>query len=255
MEKIDNGDLTTNIKDRIAEILHKNEIAVNEIPKEKARHIVTNDLVSDQKQSQKSLENELRIGSSKTMLFQTNPNGIIKSVDDYFLEISGYKKFELLGQLYNIVYHPNIPDVIFNNVWTKLKKEENFLLYVKNMAKDGRHFWTLNLFEAIVDKDANLLSYHIKNKAVSASITLQVERIYNTLISIERKKGNKCSYNYLVGLLEDENCSYDASIIDVLASNIELLRTLNHRMNVRKALTKKRKDLLAAYFNTKIHKD
>lgn len=253
MEKIDSGDSLNNVKKRIADILNKNDAAISTLPTEKASDILDNSLISKKKKQSKSYGVELKMDSSKTMISKTNANGIIVSVNDFFLEISGYKEFELLGQLYNIIYDPNMPCVICDNVWTKLKKGENFRVLVKNLAKDGRHFWSLNYFGAITDKNNNLISHYIKTKALPDSLVLQIEKIYNTLVSIEERKGVKASYNYLIGLLGDENCSYDKLLIEILASNMGL-KTSSNKLKARKNLTNRRKELLVAFFNKKTHK-
>lgn len=253
MEKIDNGDSLNDVKKRIADILYKNDLAISTLPTEKASDILDNNLISKQKKQSKSYGVELKMDSSKTMISKTNANGIIVSVNDFFLEISGYKEFELLGQLYNIIYDPNMPCVICDKVWEKLKKGENFRILVKNLAKDGRYFWSLNYFGAITDKNNNLISHYIKTKALPNSLVLQIEKIYNTLVSIEERKGVKASYNYLIGLIGDENCSYDDLIIEILASNMGLKTSSYTKLKARKTLTERRKELLVSFFNKKTH--
>lgn len=254
MDKIDNGDTLKDIKKRIANILYKNDVAISKPPTEEVSDILDNSLVSKQKTKPESNGDELKLDPSKTIISEINANGIITSVNVSFLEISGYKKFELLGQLYNINYHPNLPTVIFEKIWAKLETGRNFRILVKNLAKDGRYFWSLNYFETITDKNDNIISHHIKGRAIPDSIVSQIERIYNTLESIEERKGVKASYNYLVGLIEDENCSYDGFILETLASNIGIRTTSTNKLIARKVLNKRRKDLLVSFFNKKTYK-
>lgn len=254
MERIDNGDMLKDIKKRIANILHKNDVAISKPLTEEVSNILDNSLISKQKTQPEYNGDELKLDSSKTMISKTNANGIITSIDVSFLEISGYEKFELLGQLYNIIYHPDLPSVIFEKVWAKLKTGQNFRILVKNLAKDGRYFWSLNYFEAITDKNDNIISHQIKGLAIPDSIVSQIERIYSTLVSIEERKGVKASYNYLVGLIGDENCSYDNFILETLASNIGIRATSANKQIAGKVLTKRRKDTLVAFFNKKTYK-
>lgn len=251
MEKIDNGDSLISIKKRIADILYQNNLAISKPPIEKERDILDNSLISKQKKQSKSFENSLKMDSSKTMTAKTNANGIIVSVNEFFLEISGYKDLEILGQLYNIIYHPDMPRVIFDNVWTMLQNGENFLILVKNSTKDGQYFWSLNDFETITDKNGNVLSHIIKSKTIVDSLVIQLEKIYHTLVSIEERNGIESSFKYLVGLLEDVNCPYDASIVEILASNIGLRASSYNKLKAKKVLTKRRKELLETFFNKK----
>lgn len=48
---------------------------------------------------------------------KTNIKGILTYVNPLFIEYSGYKESELLGQQHNIVRHPDMPRVIFKLLW------------------------------------------------------------------------------------------------------------------------------------------
>ena len=64
---------------------------------------------------QKAIENS-------NIVSKTDINGIITFVNDEFCKISGYSYDELIGQNHNIVRHPDMPKVIFKDLWTKLKE-------------------------------------------------------------------------------------------------------------------------------------
>lgn len=252
MEKIDSGDSVHDIKKRIADILHKNDLAVSELPAEKEDDVLDNNSGSKLIKQPESFGYRLKMDTSKTMISKTNANGIIVSANDFFLEISGYKEVELFGQLYNIIYHSDMPSVILENVWRKLSVGENFLVMVKNLAKDGRYFWSLNHYKTITDRNGTALSHSIEGKAMPDSLVFQIEKIYHTLISIEERKGVESSYNYLIGLLEDKDCPYDTSIIEILSQNIELGILFDNKS--RNKLARKRKELLTSFFNKKLDK-
>jgi len=252
MEKIDNGVLLNDLKKRIADILHKNDIAIGGIPAENADDVLDNYSDAALEKQADTVEYELKMDASKTMISKTNANGIIVSANDFFLEISGYKKFELFGQLYNIIYHPDRPSVIFNDVWRKLRTGENFQIIVKNLTKNGNYFWSLNYYKTIVDGNGDILSHSIEGKAIPDALIYQIEKIYHTLISIEEKRGVEASNNYLIGLLEDENSSYDTSIIEILSRNIGFGISFDNK--AKNKLAKKRKELLTSFFNKKLDK-
>lgn len=252
MEKIDSGDSLHDVKKRIADIINKNDLAISELHAENEHDALDNNLGSKLKKQPDSFGYRFKMDVSKTMISKTNANGIIVSANDFFFKISGYKEFELYGQLYNIIYHSDMPSVILENVWRKLSKGETFLALVKNLAKDGRYFWSLNHYKTITDRNGAILSYSIEGKAMPDSLVFQIEKIYHTLISIEERKGVESSFNYLVGLLEDENCPHDTSIIEILSQNIELGILFDNKS--KNKLARKRKELLTSFFNKKLDK-
>lgn len=62
---------------------------------------------------------------------KTNKKGVVEYANEYFMEISGYEEFELIGQPHNIIRHPDMPKVIFDLMWKKLLDKENIHALVK----------------------------------------------------------------------------------------------------------------------------
>ena len=60
--------------------------------------------------------------------------------NDYFVEISGYSEAELIGKPHNIIRHPDMPRVVFKMMWERIKRGENIMALVKNLAKDKKSY-------------------------------------------------------------------------------------------------------------------
>ncbi|MEJ2500674.1 MAG: PAS domain S-box protein, partial [Campylobacterales bacterium] len=59
------------------------------------------------------VDEEIKLDPKKYIVSKTDPKGIIEYGNDYFVEISGYKESELIGQPHNIIRHPDMPKVVF----------------------------------------------------------------------------------------------------------------------------------------------
>ena len=68
---------------------------------------------------------------------ETDGSGLITYVNDAFCETSKYRKEELVGQKFHIIYHTDMPKNLYRKVWRTLKSGEVFRGFVKNSAKDG----------------------------------------------------------------------------------------------------------------------
>lgn len=86
-------------------------------------------------QQQKSIPENFRLVS------RTDLKGTIVEANDEFIEISGYSEQELIGQPHNLLRHPDVPAIVFKDMWDTLKTGQGWTQIVKNRAKNGDHYW------------------------------------------------------------------------------------------------------------------
>ncbi len=86
---------------------------------------------------------EIKLNPRKYILSTTDLKGNITRVNDYFIEICKYSKEELIGAPHSIVRHPDMPKAIFYLMWQYIQNGNNITAVVKNMAKNGDHYWVI----------------------------------------------------------------------------------------------------------------
>ena len=84
---------------------------------------------------------EVTIPKNQVLITTTDIKGITTSVNDEFINISGFTKEELIGSNHNIVRHPDMPPAAFENLWDDLKNDKPWLGIVKNRTKNGDYYW------------------------------------------------------------------------------------------------------------------
>lgn len=77
----------------------------------------------------------------KLIVSRTDLNGVITHVNDAFVEISGYHIDELIGQQHYILRHPDMPKAAYKDLWETAASGQKWHGYVKNLCKDGSHYW------------------------------------------------------------------------------------------------------------------
>ncbi len=157
------------------------------------------------------LENNVYIESD------TDLKGVITYVNDYFAEISRYKKEELVGQPHNIVRHPDMPKILFKILWDRIQNGRNFIAAIKNLAKDGRYYWVFTDFDILCDEKGDPIGYKASRKKISKHVTEILDPLYKKLVEIEKDGGVEASEKYLNEFLKSQG---DGITVDNLLEEI-----------------------------------
>ncbi len=158
---------------------------------------------------------EIVLDPFKTIMSKTNKKGIIEFANDYFMEVSGYKEWELMGQPHNVIRHPDMPKIIFKILWDRLFNGQNIHAVVKNLAKDGRYYWVVTDFKIKYDEKGDIQALYSRRKAIPENVKNFFSEFYSKLITIEQRGGITASGFYLTGFFEDMGKSYDEFILDL----------------------------------------
>ena len=174
--------------------------------------------MSSFKKPQPILE-EIVLDPAKTIMSKTNKKGIIEYANEYFMEISGYEEFELIGQPHNMIRHPDMPKVIFKLMWEKLLNKENVHAIVKNLSKDGRFYWVITDFEVRTDEEGEITALFARRKAAPRATIAAIQNLYRKLVSIEEAKNIEFSQKYFEGFLEEKGLDYEEYIESICFNN------------------------------------
>jgi len=155
---------------------------------------------------------EIILDPNKVLLSKTNKEGIIEFANDYFMEISGYEEFELMGKSIFCVQHPDMPDVIFKIIYERLLERKNFMAIIKKIAKNGKFYWSISDFAYNIDDKGEVTAIYNRRKSISDEAKEYFGSLYKTLRNIELKKGVTASENFLNGLLEEKRITFDELI-------------------------------------------
>jgi len=86
-------------------------------------------------------DNEVMMKDGTILVTRTNLKGVITYANDAFVEISGFSYDELIGKNHNMVRHPDMPAVAFQDLWDSIKGLRPWTQLVKNRTKSGDYYW------------------------------------------------------------------------------------------------------------------
>jgi len=151
------------------------------------------------------IDEEIILDPKRYIVSETDEKGKITFANDYFMEVSGYSKEELIGKPHNIVRHPDMPRVVFKLLWETISAGKNINAVVKNLAKDGRYYWIFTEFEIRKDTDTgNIIGYHASRKSISKHVIEVIADLYAKLLEIEKNESVEASEKYLINFLKEK---------------------------------------------------
>ena len=153
-------------------------------------------------------EKEQKVAAKCVFTSSTDQNATIVSINDDFAKISGYRKDELLGQNHNIVRHPDMPKIIFDIMWDKLKDNKRFVGIVKNRTKDGNYYWLVSETSTLSKKDDGSKVYYSCKKAAPKRAVFHINSLYKKLSKQEKKGEHDVQQTCQKDFLEDRSVRY-----------------------------------------------
>jgi len=158
---------------------------------------------------------EIKIDSNTMIVSKTDDKGIITYGNSNFVDISGYKETELIGSPHNILRHPDMPKAIFYFMWESIKNGRNITAVVKNLARNGDHYWVVTDFEIKRDQNMRVRNYIAFRQVAPKNVLKEIEPLYEKMLDIEKEHGMDESINYLEAYLEEKNMNYNQYIDDI----------------------------------------
>ena len=145
---------------------------------------------------------------------KTDPAGILTYTNRVFLAIAGYTEEELLGAPHNIIRHPDMPRCVFQLLWDTLQSGREIFAYVKNMTKNGDHYWVLAHVTPTFDAAGDIIGYHSSRRVPLRSAVDKCAELYATLLQLEQDAGGgaagmEAGMGALTKLLAEVGVGYD----------------------------------------------
>jgi len=148
---------------------------------------------------------EIDLDPKRYIVSETDETGKITFCNDYFIEVCGYSKDELIGKPHSIIRHPDMPKVVFKLLWKTISQGKNINAVVKNLAKDGRYYWIFTEFESRRDTDSGkIIGYTASRKSISKHVIEIISDLYAKLLEIEKTDSVEASQIYLVNFLKEK---------------------------------------------------
>lgn len=149
-----------------------------EILKKQNRELeqLNNQILNDQKRMKESYD----LFNKHTITSETDINGVITYVSKPFLDVSGYKESELIGQNHNIVRDEFMSNDTFENMWKTIRSKNIWRGELKNKKKNDGYYWVESIVFPLFDNKEQIIGY--KSISIDITDTKKVDEILRALI-------------------------------------------------------------------------
>lgn len=117
----------------------------------------------------------------RLIVSRTDLAGVLTHANDAFVEVSGYSEEELLGKPQHILRHPDMPKEAYADLWATIKAGKKWHGYVKNLCKDGNHYWVYATVVPNVRRGETVGYTSVRRKPSRKKIE-EAEQLYKTLM-------------------------------------------------------------------------
>ncbi len=151
---------------------------------------------------------------------KTDLKGRITYANHTFITIAGYTEEELLGQPHSIIRHPDMPRCVFKLLWDTIEARKEIFAYVKNMSRNGDHYWVFAHVTPTFDDFDRIVGYHSSRRVPDRKQVDLFEGVYSQLLAEERRHpdwhaGMEAAGKMLLEMIASKNMEYEEFIFSV----------------------------------------
>lgn len=150
--------------------------------------VITLSDITHYRKSNQQLQDYIEIIDTHVIISTTDREGIITEVSEAFCKISGHSKEELIGKSHSIVRHPDMPSLVYQQMWEQIKQGKSWHGEMLNRRKDGSAYWVETIIAPRFDESGSIIGYTAirqditdKKRVEEVSITDRLTGLYNRL--------------------------------------------------------------------------
>ncbi len=109
------------------------------------------------------VESELKVRTEimnvTSIVSEADKKGDIVAINEKFIEVSKYRREELIGHPHSTTRHPDMPKEVFKQMWSTIGRGDIFRGVVKNRAKDGTPYYVDAVIAPILGENGKPKKY------------------------------------------------------------------------------------------------
>ncbi len=137
-------------------------------------------------ENDEEINNYLNLIDKHVLISKTDVKGKITEVSQFFCDLTGYSKEELIGNTHSILKSGETSLEVYKNLWDTIKSGKVWKGELKNKTKDGKFIWLYTIISPEFDINGNIIGYTAiryditdRKKVEELAITDSLTKLYN----------------------------------------------------------------------------
>lgn len=152
---------------------------------------------------------------SEMIVSKTDLKGRITYANRIFCRMAGYHEVELIGQPHSIIRHPDMPRSVFRLLWQTIEARREIFAFVKNLARNGDHYWVFAHVTPSFDAAGQIIGYHSFRRVPDRTmLETAIVPLYAEVLRIEKshvngKQAIEAGYKALTDFVASKKVAYE----------------------------------------------
>ncbi|MDC7785658.1 PAS domain-containing protein [Rhodoplanes sp. TEM] len=165
-------------------------------------------------------DREIHFSPDDLIVSKTDLKGRITYANKVFCDVCGYAEAELMGQPHSIIRHPDMPRAVFKLLWDTIQDGREVFAYVKNMARNGDHYWVFAHVTPSFDESRRIVGYHSNRRVPERRAIEAVAPLYAEVLREEARHANgkdalAAGHRRLIDFVDAQGMPYDELVFSL----------------------------------------
>lgn len=149
------------------------------------------------------------------MVSMIDTQGTLTYANRAFMSHLGRSEVELIGRPHRQLRHADMPDAIYELMWSELTAHREFFSYLLYQDAGGAPLWVFSSVYADRDAQERVIGYHGVHRQLTAPVSARIRALFARVLEAERQGGKAAALRAIDAFTEGTGRDYSRLSLDI----------------------------------------